>query len=543
MDGFDFIIVGAGSAGCVLANRLSASGEYRVLLLEAGGEDSNANIHIPAAFSKLFLKKEDWNFHTVPQPHMHSRAMYQPRGKVLGGSSSTNAMIYIRGHRADYDGWASQGNRGWSYEEVLPFFKKSEQNLRLGEPFHGQDGELTVSDHRQRHPICEALLEAAAQAGYPLNTDFNGEDQEGFGFYQLTIRDGRRCSAARAFLEPARDRPNLVVRTGALARRLLLEGTHAAGVEYEQGGLVREAKVHREVILAAGAFQSPHLLMLSGIGKGEDLQRFGIGVVQHLPGVGQNLQDHLLGGISYSTPYRRTMDALERFPYVLRNLWQYAFGRRGPFTSNIAECGGFVKTLPGLLAPDMQFHFAAAFYLRHSFDNPRSGNGFSMGATLICPFSRGAIHLASNDPHDKPHIDPNYCSDERDVDTLVRGYHIARDILRQNAFDRFRGSLFMPDREKLQAEEVVDFIRERAETLYHPVGTCKMGHDALAVVDDRLRVHGIRGLRVADASIMPVIVRGNTNAPAIMIAEKAAAMLLEDAGKDKLAQQIAIQKR
>ncbi len=529
MGPFDFIIVGAGSAGCVLANRLSADPRQRVLLLEAGGKDRSPNIHIPAAFSKLFRSPADWNYDTVPQPHMGGRPMYQPRGKVLGGSSSINAMIYIRGHRADYDGWAAAGNPGWSYEEVLPYFKRSEQNLRLGEPYHGRGGELTVSDAHHPHPLSQALLEAARQAGYPLNDDFNGARQEGFGFYQVTIRNGRRCSAARAFLEPARQRPNLQVLTEARAHRLILEGKRVVGVQYERGGRRTEVSARREVILAAGAFNSPHLLMVSGIGPGEQLQAHGLSVQHALPGVGQNLQDHLLGGIAFHTPYRRTMDvgAVEGFPAILRHLWQYLAKRGGPLTSNVAEAGGFVYTREGLDAPDLQFHFAPAYFLRHGFDNPKTGRGFGLGATLICPKSVGEVRLASRDPRDLPQIDPRYCSDQRDIETLVRGYHIGKRILQQPAFDTYRGDWCMPDREPANEEEIIRFVRERSETLYHPVGTCKMGNDEMAVVDADLRVHGLQGLRVADASIMPAIVRGNTNAPTLMIAEKAADLILE----------------
>ncbi|MFN7118331.1 MAG: GMC family oxidoreductase [Saprospiraceae bacterium] len=527
MNEFDFIIVGAGSAGCLLANRLSANPKNKVLLLEAGGKDKHPNISIPAAFNKLFQSKYDWNYHTVPQPHMGNRPMYQPRGKVLGGSSSINAMIYIRGHRSDYDGWEALGNRGWNYDAVLPYFKKFEQNLRIQDAYHGNDGELKISDPCEPHILTKTLFQAAQQAGYQLNDDFNGAVQDGFGFYQLTQCDGKRCSAANAFLETARHRPNLAVVTNALVQKILIENSTAKGVSYEHGGKLVTASAGNAVILTAGAFNSPHLLMLSGLGDESTLRSFGIEVKKHLPGVGKNLQDHLLGGVLYHCKQNITLDAAERLPNVFGNLWKYLVYKKGPFTSNVAEGGGFVRTLPDLAAPDMQFHFAPAYYVQHGFKNPKTGNGFGIGATLITPYSQGEVRLASANPHDLPLIDPNYFSDERDIQTMLRGSQIAATILQQPAFDAYRGNIFIPDREDIPENEMIEYLREYSETLYHPVGTCKMGNDAMAVVDEQLQVHGIERLRVADASIMPMIVRGNTNAPAMMIAEKAASFLLE----------------
>lgn len=525
---FDYIIIGAGSAGCLLANRLSADARQKVLLLEAGGKDSHPNIHIPAAFNKLFRSAVDWNYDTVPQPHMAHRPMFHPRGKVLGGCSSINAMIYIRGHRADFDGWAALGNRGWSYEDVLPYFKSYEHNLRIEDTFHGNDGEFTICDPRSPHILTNTLLQAAQQAGYPLNEDFNGATQDGFGFYQLSQRNGARESAATAFLNPIRQRSNLKIVTKALVQRILIENGAAVGVVYKLGDQVITAKTNREVILSAGAFNSPQLLMLSGIGDGEALQHLGIKVQQHLRGVGQNLQDHLLGGVLFHCKQNITLDSAERFPQVLGNLWAYFTKKSGPFTSNVAEGGGFVRTQEGLAAPDMQFHFAPAYYVQHGFKNPKTGNGFGIGATLICPESRGEVRLASANPADAPLIDPKYFSDERDVQTMIRGSKIAKDILKQPAFDPYRGDIFIPEREDISDADMGDYLRAYSETLYHPVGTCKMGNDELAVVDDHLRVRGVQRLRVVDASIMPMIVRGNTNAATMMIAERAASLMRDE---------------
>lgn len=527
MKPFDYIIIGAGSAGCLLANRLSENPQHRVLLLEAGSKNNNPNIQVPAAFNKLFRSAFDWNYDSVPQVHMGNRPMYQPRGKALGGCSSMNAMIYIRGHRTDFDGWAALGNQGWSYEEILPYFKKHERNLRIQDTFHGNDGEFIISDPRDPHLLTLTLQEAAQQAGYPLNDDFNGAGQDGFGVYQVSQRNGTRESTATAFLEPARKRSNLAIITNALVRKILVENGAAIGVEYQLGTEVNQVTVGKEIILSAGSFNSPQLLMLSGIGDEAALRALGISVQRHLPGVGKNLQDHLLGGVLYHCKKNFTLDSAERFPYLVGNLWSYLLFKKGPFTSNVAEGGGFVRTQAGLEAPDMQYHFAPAYYVRHGFDNPTTGNGFGMGATLISPYSRGEVRLASANAQDSPLIDPNYFSDERDVQTMIRGTRIARQILTQPAFDPYRGDIFIPEKEDASDNELADFLRQYSETLYHPVGTCKMGSDGAAVVNDRLEVHGVQGLRVVDASVMPVIVRGNTAAATMMIAEKAADLILE----------------
>ncbi len=527
MQQFDYVIVGAGSAGCLLANRLSADPQRRVLLLEAGKRDNNPNIHIPAAFSKLFQTSEDWAYHTTPQPAMHNRMMYQPRGKVIGGCSSINAMIYIRGHRQDYDTWADLGNQGWSYREVLPYFKRMENNLQLDDAYHGTAGELYVSDLVEKHPIVSAIIRSANKLGYPLNPDFNGRRQEGFGFYQVTQNRGRRWSAADAFLHPIRKRSNLKVQTNAQVTRFIWQNQTVVGVAYQAGGATHEVAVRQEAILSAGAFNSPHLLMLSGIGDAEQLNHWGIPVRKHLPGVGKNLQDHLLAGLSFRTSYENTLDTAERFPELARNVWNYLINKRGPFTSNIAEGGGFVRTRPGLSGPDLQFHLAACHFIRHGFDNPTKGQGFSIGPTLLQPLSRGSVGLKNAHPLAGPAIDPNYFDRTEDVETMIAGYRLACRIAAQPPLDQYRSRLFKPERILETNDEIADFLRRTSETLYHPVGTCKMGQDEQAVVDSQLRVHGVKGLRVVDASIMPVITRGNTQAPVMMIAEKAAELILQ----------------
>ncbi len=528
MKQFDYIIVGGGSAGCLLANRLSADPGHSVLLIEAGDKERDLNMKIPAAFSKLFKSKADWNFESEVQSAMDDRPMYQPRGKVLGGSSSINAMIYIRGHKEDYDGWARMGNSGWSYQEVLPYFIRSERNLYHSGPFHGQNGELIVSNLRTVHPAVKAMLLSARRAGYPFNPDFNGSTQEGFGTYQVNQDRGARCSASQAFL-PARitGRNNLTIWTKTSARRILMEGKRAKGLEVRRKNELDQVQARKELILSAGAFGSPHLLMLSGIGDPAHLQPLGIPVVQALPGVGKNLQDHLLCGLAVTTDYRQMLDHADRFPYVLPNLMRYIVSRDGPLSSNVAEFGGFLKTDPSLVAPDLQFHGAGCYFIRHGFDNPPSGGGISLGATLIQPESQGEVWLRSSDPDDLPIIDPRYGTAESDLDTLVKGFRIVENILAQPEMKPFIKDWYQPNQPLQTDEEVKAFVRANAETLYHPAGTCKMGQDAMAVVNEQLQVHGIEGLRVVDASIMPTIVRGNTNAPTYMIAEKAAELILQ----------------
>ena len=519
---YDYVIVGAGSAGCVLAHRLTEDPKIKVLLLEAGGPDDGREIQIPAAFSKLFKTACDWAYYTEEQPRLNHRRMYWPRGRVLGGSSSINAMIYIRGHRHDYDLWCRLGNARWSYAEVLPYFKKAENQERGASEYHGAGGPLNVADLRCVNPLSRAFVDACAEVGLPRNSDFNGPEQEGVGMFQVTQKAGKRHSAADAYLRPALKRPNLIVHTRAQATRLLLEGTRASGVEYIRNGAVDRVRADREVILCGGTINSPQLLMLSGIGPADHLTALEIPVVADLPGVGQNLQDHLLLGVAYECKQPITLAAAETFGNLLR----YMLFKTGPLASNVCEAGGFLKTKSDLPAPDLQLNFGPVFYVNHGFTRP-TGHGFSIGPSLIRPRSRGRIALLSSDPLEPPLIQPNYFLDDADRQVLVESVALARRIARAKAFDAYRGAEVLPG-EQAQSQKVIsEYVCNIIETQYHPVGTCKMGTDPMAVVDARLRVRGVEGLRVVDASIMPAIVGGNTNAPTIMIAEKAADLIKE----------------
>lgn len=518
---YDYIIIGGGSAGCVLAHRLSEDPQVRVLLLEAGGSDRKPEIRIPAAFSKLFRTRYDWNYATTPQPYAGHRALYLPRGRVLGGCSAINAMIYIRGHRADYDHWASLGNRGWGYEEVLPYFKRSEDQLHGADAYHGTGGPQPVQDLSEPFALSRAFVQAGIELGYEANPDFNGAQQEGFGLYQVTQRQGRRVSAAEAFLKPIRHRPNLEVRTEALVHRILLENGRAVGVEYARPTHIQEVQARREVILAAGAYNSPQLLMRSGIGPGHHLQALGIPVKHDLPGVGQNLQDHLIVPMVFHNRQKKTLDEAERWT----NFVQYLIWAEGPLSSNVAEGGAFIHTRPGLAGPDIQYHFAPGYFLNHGFDNPKQGHGFSLGPTLLQPESSGHLRLASPHPETAPLIDHQYLAADADVEALMAGMETGFRLARTQALQPYFNGHYLPERPLTRPAELERHVRETAQTLYHPVGTCKMGSDPLAVVDDQLRVHGLEGLRVVDASIMPQIVRGNTAAPVMMIAEKAADLI------------------
>jgi choline dehydrogenase len=504
----------------VLAHRLSSDAKARVLVIEAGSAREPLAARVPAAFSRLFKTRHDWAFSTEPEPGLDGRRLYMPRGKMLGGSSAMNAMIYMRGNPIDFDGWASQGAEGWSYREVMPHFLRAEDQARGEGPSHATGGPLRVEDLVCKNPLSTAFIDACAEVGMPRNDDFNGESQDGAGFYQVTQQSGRRWSAANAYLFPALARPNLVVERAAHVTRIVLEGTHARSVDYVADGKRRTAHADREIILCAGAVGSPQLLMLSGIGPPDELARHGIPVVVPLQGVGKNLQDHPVVAAAYHCKETISLLNAEKPGAALR----YLFGRRGPLTSNVAEAGAFVRTSPGLRAPDIQYHFGPVFFLEHGFVKP-PGHGFTLGPTLLTPTSRGTVRLRSADPMAPPLITTHALSESSEVATLVAGLCLARRIAAASPFKRYRGAELSPGESVKSDEELVTYIRRTAELIYHPSGTCKMGRDELAVVDPELRVHGLVGLRVADASVMPTITRGNTNAPTIMIAERLASLL------------------
>ncbi len=522
---YDYVIAGGGSAGCVLAARLSERGAS-VLLLEAGYPDSHPFIHIPAGFTKLSGPRVNWGYRTVPQPHLDNREMWYPQGKTLGGGSSINAMIYTRGDRLDYDGWAAGGAEGWSYEEVLPYFRKAENNRRFANRYHGTDGPLAVSDPISPLPISATFIRAAQQAGIPYNPDFNGAMQEGVGYHQTTTRNGRRGSAAVSYLRPARERSNLTVITRAQASRIILEKGRAVGVEYRRdGGGLERAMASQEVIVTSGAIGSPKLLMLSGIGPADELRRHGIAVAADLPGVGLNLQDHLDCYTVYDCNGPHSYYGVDQ--YVRQAVWtlQYLLYKNGPLTTNIVEAGAFVTVDKDSQSPDIQLHFLPAYVVDHGMMRI-PGYGVCLYSNLLRPRSRGTVTLRSADPADAPLIDPNYLADPYDRRMAIEGLKLARRVMAAPAFKPFLARERMPGEQAQTDEELGAYVRQWAKTDYHPVGTCKMGTDPHAVVSPQLAVHGVEALRVVDSSVMPLEISANTNAPTIMVAEKGADIIL-----------------
>lgn len=531
---FDFVIVGGGSAGCTLAARLSENPDVSVCLLEAGGNGKGILLRVPTAAVAMLPgrpKINNWAFKTERQPGLNGRRGYQPRGKTLGGSSAINAMLYLRGQRQDYDGWAAMGNKGWGWEDVLPYFKKAENNVRGADAHHADNGPLHVSDQKAPRPISQAYIDACAQTQLRETKQFNDGDNEGAGFWQTTIfhgveKNGERCSAAAAYLLPIMDqRPNLTVITKARATKILFEGTRATGVAYRVGKQHKEVHATREVILSGGTFQSPHLLQLSGVGRAQDITPHGISMVHDLPGVGQNLQDHLDFTMAYKTKDTDNFGiGLRGSINVLKAIFKWRKDGNSMLASTFSECGAFFKTDPNLDRPDVQTHFVIAIVDNHA-RKLHLGYGYSCHVCVLRPHARGRVFLNSGDPLADPGIDPQFLSDERDLQTLVKGAKMTRAQLEAAPMQAYKHKELFGISDSTTDAEWEHHIRTRADTIYHPVGTCKMGHDEMAVVDDELRVHGMQGLRVVDASIMPMIVSGNTNAPTIMIAEKAADLI------------------
>jgi choline dehydrogenase len=526
----DYVVVGAGSAGCVLADRLSRSGRDRVVLLEAGSSDSSPWIHIPLGYGKLFNdRRYNWLYESEPQPELNGRVIKQPRGKVLGGSSSINGLVYIRGQREDFDGWRQQGCAGWSYEDVLPYFRRAEDQMRGADDFHGAGGPLAVSDRTEPHPLCDAFIEACAEAGLPRNEDFNGASQEGAGYYQMTARRGRRCSTAVGYLRPARGRTNLSVVTEAMATKVIFEGRRAVGIAYRRGGEERRIRARREVILSGGAINSPQLLQLSGVGPAALLSRHGIPVVAERRDVGEQFQDHLQLRLVMRCSQPITLnDDMASLLGKARIGLRYLLQRKGPLTVCAGYGGAFFRTSERLATPDVQVHFLT-FSTDKMGENLHSFSGFTASTCQLRPESRGSLRIKSADPMAAPAIDPNYLGTELDRVTNVEGFKLLRQYLAMPAMRPFVTGEEIPGPDVRTDDEILAYARQFSTTIYHPSCSCRMGGDEHSVVDERLRVRGVEGLRVADGSVMPSVVSGNTNAAIIMIGEKASDMILEDA--------------
>ncbi|MGI9336847.1 MAG: GMC family oxidoreductase [Gammaproteobacteria bacterium] len=528
---YDVIIVGAGSAGCVLANRLSASPQRRVLLLEAGGRDTNPWIHIPAGFTRTLNNPAvNWCFDTEPEPNVNGRSIDIPRGKVLGGSSSINGMLYVRGQARDFDGWAQAGNRGWSFDDVLPYFKRSESFERGENGLRGGSGPLEVCDIHERHEMIDAFVAAGEELGYPRNPDYNGERQDGFGYYQVTQRRGRRESAATAFLDPARERPNLTVVTNAFVSRIVLAQGRAEGVVYQAGGVEHRANASACVVLSAGAVQSPQILELSGVGDPQVLARHGIEITHALPGVGAGYRDHYAARLNWRVSRPITLNEQTRGLSLARALIKYLFTRRGVLTLPAGIGHGFIRTRPELETPDVQMFFAHASFASAKDRKFDRSPGMTIGVYQCRPESKGSIHIRSARPGDRPVIRPNFLADPLDRETLVAGLRVARALGETTAMASYRSHEMSPGAHCSSDEALLEHARQTGATTFHPMGTCRMGPDAMAVVDDRLRIHGLEGLRIVDASIMPAMPSGNINAPVLMVAEKGADMIAEDLG-------------
>ncbi len=532
---FDYIVVGAGSAGCVMANRLTKDSANKVLVLEAGPLDKNPFIKIPGALAYfMFSKKYNWGYETESVKDIRDGSpMFCPRGKTLGGSSAVNAMVYIRGHKSDYDHWHALGNEGWSFDELLPYFKSSETNQRGGDEFHGDSGPLYVSDVVNDYKVNDSFLAGAQQAGYPLTSDFNGQQFEGAGYYQFTIKDGERCGVSRAYLKPAMTRTNLQVECEAFVQRIIFEDKKAVGVEYIQNGKRHQVYAAQETLICGGTFNSPQTLMLSGIGDKQELARHGISVVQDLPGVGKNLQEHVDACV-LTTSLKK--DGFSIGPVgltkMLPDVVKYIRTKQGKLANSITQAGAFLKSSPDVTVPDIQMHFVPLLF----DDNGRdlrllAGHGYSCHVCVLRPQSRGSVSLRSANPQDPVKIDFNFFDKKEDAKVLVNGIRVARKILAAQAFDEYRDEEIHPGPDAQSDEEILQKCKDRLGLVYHPVGTCKMGNDAMAVVDNELKVHGVENLRVIDASIMPTLISGNTNAPTIAIAEKAAKMVLASQGK------------
>jgi choline dehydrogenase len=520
---YTHIVVGAGAAGCAVANRLSEDPANRVLLMEAGGPDRSPLIHMPAGFTKLTGPRVNWGFSTVPQPQLNNRRMHYPQGRTLGGSTSINAMIYIRGHRLDYDEWESLGNEGWGYDGVLPYFRKMENHERLVNDYHGAGGPVNVADQVQHNPLSRAFVRAGQEIGLPYSTDFNGESQDGVGFYDVTQRNVRRESAATAYLKPIRKRPNLTVHTHAVATRVLVSQGRAIGLSYLQGKREETAYVDAEVVLSGGAVNSPKVLLLSGIGPADELRALGVDVVHDLPGVGKNFQDHMDVYLTAETA-PVSYNGEDRWPKAALHGAQYLLFKTGPVTACVAEAGAFIRTNGDVRSPDIQIHCLPAYVVDHGRKR-FPGHGVTINTCNLRPRSIGSVALRSAKPLDDPAIDPNFLADPYDWKVSIEGFKHGRELLQTSSFAPLIKREHMPGARVQSDEEIRAYIREWAKTDYHPVASCKMGHDDMAVVDTQLRVRGLEGLRVIDASIMPTLISGNTQAPSIMIGEKGAAIM------------------